>query len=32
MQTLFPAKFSGFALMVRLKKEENHDPQALDGM
>lgn len=32
MQPLFPTKFAGFALTVQLKKEENHDPQALDGM
>src|SRR5579859_2369197 len=32
MHPLFPAKFAGFALTVRLKKQENHDPHALDGM
>ena len=32
MQPLFPARFAGFALTVRLKKEENDDPCALDGM
>jgi regulator of RNase E activity RraA len=32
MQPLFPTKFAGFALTVRLKKEENRDPRALDGM
>lgn len=32
MQPLFSARFAGYALTVRLKKEENNDPQALDGM
>ncbi|HVU47653.1 MAG TPA: RraA family protein [Terracidiphilus sp.] len=32
MQPLFPARFVGFALTVRLEKQENHDPHALDGM
>jgi len=32
MQPLFPARFSGFALTVRLEKQENHDPHAVDGM
>jgi len=32
MQALFPAKFAGYALTVRLVKEENKDPHALDGM
>lgn len=32
MRPLFPARFAGFALTVRLVKEENHDPHALDGM
>jgi regulator of RNase E activity RraA len=32
MQPLFPARFSGFALTVRMEKLENHDPHALDGM
>lgn len=32
MQPLFSAKFAGYALTVRLKKEENDDPRALDGM
>src|ERR1700685_2427713 len=32
MQPLFPARFAGYALTVRLKKEENDDPGALDGM
>jgi regulator of RNase E activity RraA len=32
MQSLFPTKFAGIALTVLLKKEENHDPNALSGM
>ena len=32
MQPLFPARFAGYALTVRLKKEENDEPRALDGM
>jgi regulator of RNase E activity RraA len=32
MQPLFPTRFAGYALTVRLKKEENDDPRALDGM
>ncbi|HEX3436443.1 MAG TPA: RraA family protein [Pseudacidobacterium sp.] len=32
MQALAPVKFAGFATTVRLAKEENHDPHALDGM
>lgn len=32
MRPIFPAKFAGFALTVQLKKEENKDPEALDGM
>ncbi len=32
MHPLFPAHFAGFAVTVQLKKEENHDPNALDGM
>jgi len=32
MQPLFPSRFTGFALTVRLEKQENHDPHALDGM
>ncbi len=32
MQSLFPAKFAGYALTVRLAKQENHDPDALNGM
>jgi regulator of RNase E activity RraA len=32
MQPIFTSKFAGFALTVKLKKEENKDPHALDGM
>jgi regulator of RNase E activity RraA len=32
MRPLFPSKFAGVALTVRLKKEENQDPDALSGM
>jgi regulator of RNase E activity RraA len=32
MQAIAPVKFAGFATTVRLAKEENHDPHALDGM
>lgn len=32
MQSIFPAKFAGPALTVKLIKQENHDPHALDGM
>ena len=32
MRPLFPSKFAGVALTVRLKKEENQDPDALAGM
>jgi regulator of RNase E activity RraA len=32
MRPIFPAKFAGFALTVLLKKESNHDPDALKGM
>jgi regulator of RNase E activity RraA len=32
MRPIFPGKFAGFALTVRLKKEANDDPQALQGM
>lgn len=32
MNPIFPAKFTGFALTVKLHKEENQDPHALDGM
>ena len=32
MESLFPAKFAGYAVTVRLVKQENHDPTALNGM
>jgi len=32
MQPIFPTKFAGKAITVLLKKEENHDPEALSGM
>ncbi|WP_263358500.1 RraA family protein [Acidicapsa ligni] len=32
MQSIFPAKFAGTALTVKLIKDENHDPDALSGM
>jgi regulator of RNase E activity RraA len=32
MQSLFPTKFAGYALTVRLVKQENHDPDSLNGM
>lgn len=32
MRPIFTSKFAGFALTVKLKKEENHDPDALSGM
>jgi regulator of RNase E activity RraA len=32
MRPLFPSKFAGVALTVQLKKEENQDPDALNGM
>jgi len=32
MQSIFPAKFAGTALTVKLIKQENHDPDALTGM
>ena len=32
IRPIFPAKFAGLALTVKLKKEENHDPDALNGM
>jgi regulator of RNase E activity RraA len=32
MRPIFPAKFAGYAVTVLLKKEANHDPNALDGM
>jgi regulator of RNase E activity RraA len=32
MRPIFPSKFAGFAVTVKLKKEENRDPDALQGM
>ncbi|HET8925725.1 MAG TPA: RraA family protein [Candidatus Acidoferrum sp.] len=32
MRPIFPTRFAGFALTVVLKKEANHDPDALTGM
>jgi regulator of RNase E activity RraA len=32
MQSIFPAKFAGTALTVKLVKQENHDADALSGM
>jgi regulator of RNase E activity RraA len=32
MRPLFPSRFAGYALTVKLKKQENHDPQSLNGM
>jgi regulator of RNase E activity RraA len=32
MRPIFTSKFAGWALTVKLKKEENNDPHALDGM
>jgi len=32
MHPVFPAKFAGYAVTVSLRKEENKDPHALDGM
>ena len=32
MQAIFPTKFAGRALTVKLTKQENHDPDALSGM
>jgi len=32
MRPIFPAKFAGFAITVQLKREENQDPNALQGM
>jgi regulator of RNase E activity RraA len=32
MRPIFPTKFAGFALTVKLKKEANDDPTALQGM
>jgi regulator of RNase E activity RraA len=32
MRPIFPTRFAGFAVTVLLKKENNHDPEALTGM
>ncbi|MBV9622463.1 MAG: RraA family protein [Acidobacteria bacterium] len=32
MRPIFTSKFAGWALTVKLKREENQDPHALDGM
>ncbi len=32
MDSLFPTKFAGYAVTVKLAKQENHDPNALNGM
>ena len=32
MRPLFPTRFAGYAVTVSLKKEANHDPDALQGM
>ena len=32
MRPIFPTRFAGFALTVSLKKEQNHDADALSGM
>jgi len=32
MQALFPARFVGFAVTVRMEKQDNHDSHAVDGM
>jgi regulator of RNase E activity RraA len=32
MRPIFPTKFAGFAVTVLLKKDSNHDPNALAGM
>jgi len=32
MRPIFPSKFAGFALTVHLKRDENTDPTALNGM
>jgi regulator of RNase E activity RraA len=31
-QPLFPARFAGYAVTVRMEKQENQDPHAVDGM
>ena len=32
MHPIFPTRFAGYAVTVSLRKEENQDPHALDGM
>jgi regulator of RNase E activity RraA len=32
MKPIFTSRFAGFALTVKLRKQENQDPHALDGM
>ena len=32
IQPIFPTHFAGWALTVRLEKQENHDPHSTDGM
>src|ERR1700749_3757928 len=32
MQPIFTTKFAGYAVTVKMVKEENHDPNALSGM
>ncbi len=32
MQPLFPARFAGYAVTVRMEKQETHDPNAITGM
>ena len=32
MRPIFQTRFAGYALTVSLKKEANHDPDALKGM
>ena len=32
MRPLFPSRFAGYALTVKLRKQENKDPHALQGM
>jgi regulator of RNase E activity RraA len=31
-QPLFPSRFAGYAVTVRMEKQENQDPHAVDGM
>jgi len=32
LQPLFPTRFAGYAVTVRMEKQENRDPHAVDGM